>query len=336
MQGKPRLSKVLSFERRSRRAGDTTFVVFRSEIQQSRSRFQQDARPMTDDPYAERKKLTFAQAEGVEPLPRQLALKELSPQLRARLWCIIHESMNQGTSYPSMGGDGYYSEAWRNILYRKHVVRDHRMADEFRNNAEERSKALKAIFNDGDYVAVLGLVEWLLCQQERPIRARQVQHTFETCRAAYRLLDDERTIVPITSLEERATLNRAFADLATSEFDGARAHLRAAVQLLTEGSPSDSVRESIHAVESVARTLAGTNSLSGALQKLKSKRIVHPALERAFNSLYGFTSDEKGIRQALLDDGTANVDETDAVFMIGACASFVSYLIGRTRPDRAS
>jgi hypothetical protein len=27
----------------------------------------------------------------------------------------------------------------------------------------------------------------------------------------------------------------------------------------------------------------------------------------------------------------ANVDETDALFMIGACAAFVSYLIGKAR-----
>jgi hypothetical protein len=35
--------------------------------------------------------------------------------------------------------------------------------------------------------------------------------------------------------------------------------------------------------------------------------------------LYGYTSDQKGIRHPLLDDGTADVDEADAMFMIGAC-----------------
>jgi hypothetical protein len=39
----------------------------------------------TDDPHAERKRLTFEQAEGVEALPSQLQLKELSKQLRAML-----------------------------------------------------------------------------------------------------------------------------------------------------------------------------------------------------------------------------------------------------------
>ena len=41
--------------------------------------------------------------------------------------------------------------------------------------------------------------------------------------------------------------------------------------------------------------------------------------------------DEKGIRHPLLDKGDAEVDETDALFMIGACGAFVSYLINKSR-----
>jgi hypothetical protein len=47
-------------------------------------------------------------------------------------------------------------------------------------------------------------------------------------------------------------------------------------------------------------------------------------------SIYGFTSDQNGIRHALLD-AEAKVDETHALFMIGACAAFVSYLINKAR-----
>ena len=54
-------------------------------------------------------------------------------------------------------------------------------------------------------------------------------------------------------------------------------------------------------------------------------------MKLAFVKLYGFTSDEKGIRHPLLDLPAANVDETDALFMIGACAAFVSYLINKSR-----
>jgi hypothetical protein len=91
------------------------------------------------------------------------------------------------------------------------------------------------------------------------------------------------------------------------------------------------VRDSIHAVESVARTLWPTNKLSDALNQLERSAPIHGALKNGFLSIYGYTSNEQGIRHPLLDARSAKVDEADALFMIGACAAFVSYLINKAR-----
>jgi hypothetical protein len=153
-----------------------------------------------------------------------------------------------------------------------------------------------------------------------------VNAILERCRLAYRVFD-EVVIAPIGSDAERATIEQAFADLAATEYHGARTHLRKAAEQLTAGKFADSVRESIHAVEATARVLEPSAALSSALGRLEnSAKIKH-----GFGNLYGYTSDEKGIRHPLLDDGTANVDEIDALFMIGACAAFVSYLINKAR-----
>ena len=289
---------------------------------------------MQDDPYAARKKLTFAQAEGIEPLPTQLALKRLSPQLRAMLWNIVYRSMLESRQHHdwTTGVRGSYLRSpWEELLYRKHVFRDHRMADEFENSFEELSTELKTTFTDGSYVEVFDLLQWFLRQRPAPIRAEFIRAALESSRAAYRLLDDDQTIVPISDQAERKNLERAFADLAAAEFQGARAHLKKAAEHLTAGEPADSIRESGHAVESVARSLTGANSLGDALAELQKKTYVHPALKKGFAAIYGFTSDEQGIRHPLLDNGDANVDETDAIFMIGACAAFVSYLVNKSR-----
>lgn len=92
------------------------------------------------------------------------------------------------------------------------------------------------------------------------------------------------------------------------------------------------MRESIHAVESVANVLSGKEkaTLRDGLRALKAKMEIHPAFEKGINMLYGYASDEKGIRHALLED-EAKADLQDALFMLGACASFVSYLIGKAR-----
>ncbi len=84
-------------------------------------------------------------------------------------------------------------------------------------------------------------------------------------------------------------------------------------------------------MESVVRVLEPKGDFSKALAKLDAKAKIHSALRSGFNSIYGFTSDEKGIRHPLTDDTVAKADETDALFMVGACAAFVSYLINKSR-----
>jgi hypothetical protein len=63
------------------------------------------------NPLAERKRLTFEQAEGVEPLPQQLRLRELSPAFRAAVWNIILRSIDEASRRDSWGGGPYVSRA---------------------------------------------------------------------------------------------------------------------------------------------------------------------------------------------------------------------------------
>ena len=104
--------------------------------------------------------------------------------------------------------------------------------------------------------------------------------------------------------------------------------MRNAAECINGADWAGSVRESIHAVESVARKLdpKASKDLGPALASLEKRQKLHPALKKAFSSLYGYTSDEEGVRHALLDQDAANVGIDEAVFMLGACASFASYL----------
>jgi hypothetical protein len=72
---------------------------------------------------------------------------------------------------------------------------------------------------------------------------------------------------------------------------------------------------------------AGGTTLSAALKELKKKVAIHPALERSLNALYGYTSDEGGIRHSLLE--ASAVTFSDAKFMLVTCSAFANYLIGK-------
>lgn len=285
---------------------------------------------MTDDPYADRKRLTFEQAEGVAPLPSQLQLKEVSQELRALLWKTTYDNLTNGIARHPIGYS-FFDEAWRQILYDKHVLYDHKMADEFENRASDLIADLKPIFAKGNYTSIFGFLQFVLRHRKRPYQFdKLIDRALIHGGAAYRILDGN-TIIPVTSDAECATLERAFADLAATEFQGARAHLRMAGEQLTAGNCADSIRESIHAIESVARVLGPSGKFSEALARLETSSKIHGGLKAGFNSIYGYTSDEKGLRHSLLDEPQAKVDEADALFMIGACASFVSYMIHKAR-----
>ena len=84
----------------------------------------------------------------------------------------------------------------------------------------------------------------------------------------------------------------------------------------------------MHAVESVARLLdpGASKTLGPALASLEKSGHLHPALKDAFSKLYGYTSDEEGIRHSLVFQSQSPAGRDEAVFMLGACASFASYL----------
>lgn len=288
--------------------------------------------PLSSGDLKDRDKLSFEQAEGAEPLPAQLQLREVSSQLRAVLWSFVHDRLKDSSKYNDYGRP-YLDDPWSTILRDEHVFRRHQMVDDFVNDPAELISETRAIFEHGTYLEIFGWLEYVLkhrsCLQEF---AEYIDHVLRYCKAAYRVVD-KKVICPIGSEAEQTVIAKAFADLALTQLNGARQHLRNSVTRLTQGAYADSVRESIHAVEAVCVTLEPTaDVLSKALAKLEQNISIHPAMKKGFASLYAYTSDEGGIRHALLED-EAKVDETDALFMLGACASFVTYVLNKARSN---
>lgn len=272
----------------------------------------------------DRRKLTFEQAEGFEPLPQQLALKQISGGLRAGLFYILHDHLLRDVD----PYDGQLAHPWFTLLRRHWVVRRHGMADEFSERVRPNVQDLKGLILTGNYAVVLGLFEWLIRQPECPYDFREdLNRILEGNRAAYRVIDN--TMMPIGSEEEAQVVTKAIAAVSTQEFSGARQHLRSAAGHLTSGKWSDAVRESINAVESVVRAITGESTFGAALKVVERRWRIHPTLKDGFNKLYGYTNGEQGIRHSLIDEGAAAVDEQEAMFMFGACASVITYLVGK-------
>jgi hypothetical protein len=148
-------------------------------------------------------------------------------------------------------------------------------------------------------------------------------------KSAYRFVGE--VIVPISSTTEVQSIEQALG--AGDKFAGARTHIEHAVALFGKKPDPDyrnAVKESISAVESTVRIITGDSkaTLGDALKKLDAVKALHPAFKQAMDKLYGYTSDEGGIRHSLID--LSKVDEADAKFMIVACSAFMNFCVQRS------
>ena len=245
--------------------------------------------------------LTFSQREGLKPLPTQLELRQLSKELRALIWQAIHSSLNntfyqiRGTSIVKLGDD------WAEIIRDYQVRVLHNKAHEFRPYAREHLETTSDFIFSEKYNVVFDFIEFVLqhcsCPPELPMTINQA---FTDGRAAYRIVD-EKTIVPVGNEGQAQTIQTALSYATQSGTNGAKTHLLQAGQELRNGNWAGSVRESISAVESVAVLLAPQKeTLGAALHELEKAGHIHGALKNALSGLYGYTSDQEGVRHALV------------------------------------
>jgi hypothetical protein len=90
---------------------------------------------------------------------------------------------------------------------------------------------------------------------------------------------------------------------------------------------TNSIKESISAVESTVKLIAKDDKAT--LGYLLKRMGLHPALEKGFAAIYGYTSDADGIRHGLMDQPTLSA--ADARFFLVVCSAFVNYASGKVR-----
>ncbi len=149
---------------------------------------------------------------------------------------------------------------------------------------------------------------------------------FKRLNFAYRVVNQE--IVEITSDEEIKSIEVAMKD----SKDNIRKHLDNALKLYAQRPVPDfsnSIKESISAVEAYIRERTGEKTLGEGLNKLESKNIsIHPVLKNSFIKLYAYTNQSGvGIRHALMDSDNTYVPKAEeALFMLVSCSAFINYL----------
>lgn len=150
--------------------------------------------------------------------------------------------------------------------------------------------------------------------------------------AGYRLVDGK--VVPIADSHELSEIEGAL----TTESDAAKHHLQTALGLLADREKPDypnSIKESISAVEAFLAPVTGKNTLGQALMELKrTSTFAHPALVNAWSSLYGWTSDENGIRHGGETVPAEFITQALARYVLISCSAFINLMIAEQAEGR--
>ena len=185
----------------------------------------------------------------------------------------------------------------RNVF---HEYDEHGYSDAYSWNSIYFS--IKDVIASAPYNEVLDIIQYI-CNLLEPCSGtatvyQKFNNLFEQECIGYRFVSKQ--IVPITDESEAQEIGQA----CQTPFDGARAQLQKALGFLSDREHPDyknCIKESISAVESVCKVISGNEkaALKDALNSLIANGInIHGSLKSAILALYGYASDEGGIRHS--------------------------------------
>lgn len=154
---------------------------------------------------------------------------------------------------------------------------------------------------------------------------REVNKIFEEEKAPYKII--ENYITPLISENEVEEIEKALK--IDDKYSEVRTHISKALEFYSKRPPDfqNSIKESISAIEALLRIIL--NNPNATLSELTKKLPIHPALQEALTKLYGWTSDESGIRHSYKPNIPWQVGYDEARFMLVICSAFVNYIIAK-------
>lgn len=288
----------------------------------------------------DRTKVSFAEAEG--ELPSILKWGQIDQRLRSSIWTPFYLFFDGHIDWEiNRGGDNHYlKKPLSHILAREFVYRRHRFVHELEDyfDKDEFIHWWSDFFKNSNYVELFDFITFFVRDGDCPKDfARKIAIALDLPFSPYRLSVDALTIFPAIDEQQAKALEGDLEKAFKSPFAGSKSHIQSALSALGNGDYRASVRESIHAVESAVRDFtADPNAvLSRALKSLVSEQNVHKALADAFDKLYAYSSDESGIRHALVFGENEKVGLDEATFFLSACTAFVGFL-GRKKLSTGS
>ncbi len=279
---------------------------------------------------------SFSQRLGIKPIRTIIQREGADLALRNSLWNgLTHFYFEKFDCFIRQADPS--TEALIQLIWIQHYKN---RIDELNNHGSLLVQKIKNDFFELSWNEMFDILEFIPNNHkgygnnsyEDQINKKFITYTNEILKehlSAYRFVD--QLITEITAEEEIIAIEDALQD--NSNYKPVQTHLRRALELLSDRKNPDyrnSIKESISAIESFSCIVTKNpkTTLGQALKEIEKTYGLHSALKSSFSSLYGYTSDESGIRHSLLDEST--LMQEDAKFMLVVCSAFVNYLLVKT------
>lgn len=267
--------------------------------------------------------MKFSQRKGLTQVTQIIQIDGMSPQLRNSLWNTFDQFLWSTENFVYME----YGQA--EIFEFSHALWFHFFklpADQRPGNANAILREIRKFFFESEWHQIYDFIEWVVNyrQHDGEHLMKILNFILESEMSGYRIVNGK--VIDVADKQELEMLEHALAD---TKFSGASAHIKRALELLADRKKPDyrnSIKESISAVESIVKVIANSPkaTLADALKELEKQGKIHRALKDGFLKLYGYTSDEQGIRHAMMNE--PNITQADARYMLLSCTSFANYL----------
>ena len=287
--------------------------------------------------------MTFSQRIGLIKVRDAIQVDSLDKETRVALWNVISPYLR---ATQNVIESTTIQEIWTEVFHQTidSIPKPRTNSEVGLSNDELRYRYIKTSFLGGEWNGCLDLVEFLVNDDNRSRWDNQGKGVFDYDDVVAPTSDEYNVILKkylvgyrlingllsrITSEEEIVSIESAIESASTS----VKEQLNKALQDLSDREHphyAKSVESSISAVESQCCILLGDDkvTLGDALKRLERQGVrLHGALKEAWNKLYGFTSDDAGIRHGAILP--SDVDQDLAKFMLVACSAFVNYLISK-------
>lgn len=270
----------------------------------------------------------FSQRMGIVSTHVMIQKDFMNMELRNSLWTVVHSYFFDSSQYNNNTVQARVINQFLAIYYFDFIKRP---VDEIHRYWTIEREHLKSEFFSWPWYKVYDFIEfWYQWCVDEIRKYEEIKKTLnlvlERESSAYRVVND--IVAEVTSDQEISEIESSLSH--SDKYAPVKAHLSHALSLMSDRNRPDyrnSGKESISAVESLVKivTASSNGTLGQLIKELERSKVLPPTLKSVYSALYGYASQEDGIRHALIEE--SRFEYPEARYMLIVCSAFVNYVI---------